>query len=119
MRMKFEMPNGNNPELIKKAMEAFIKTLNEYDEDITITGVNLYINARTPDGSMVCGFEDSDVWLVKPYDFKPRVPIDKYSNPKMICNEDGEPLVRVFESKSEAFKKGNFVISDGLCYQNK
>ena len=119
MKLKFEVPDASNPELVKKAVESFITSLSEYGEDITITSLNLYISARTFDGTSVCGFEDGDMWLVKPLDFKPRVPMDKFNNPKVICNKDGEPLVKVYENKSETFVRNNYIVSDGLCYQNR
>lgn len=119
MKIKFEFTEANNTELVKATIEGFIKTLQDYDKGITLTNINLYLSAKTPDGMTVTGFEDGDVWLVKPIDFPPRVPMEKYSNPKIICNSDGEPMVKVYQSESPAQASGEYVKAGGLSYQNR
>lgn len=108
MRLIFEKDEVNSeqfPELVKNAFEAFKYILSNIDDSIEITGINLYIAAKTQKGKYMSGFTDfGNTWIVKPADHKPapcpdRIRItNRYSDSFEFKDADGKELVKLYYS---------------------
>lgn len=108
MKFVFEADEVNSndfPELVKNAFDAFRYLLSNIDDSVELTGVNLYISAKTADGKYMSGFTDfGNTWIVKPADHKPpnyskRISVsNRYSENFVYRDAEDKPLVKLYYS---------------------
>lgn len=123
MRIKIEYSEANSDNLsnlIANAIEGYMSELKQHDllGNVSISSINIYIAAQTSDHMTVNGFEDGDIWIAKPVEYEPCGVFAKYENPKVICNQDGVPILKAYSMQSPQQISQNYVAINGLTYLN-